>query len=55
MMIYLDTLSAGNPLEFTYRLKAKYPLKAKSGVIRVYECYNPDHAAEAAPVRLVVR
>jgi hypothetical protein len=41
-------------LTFTYRLRAKYPLKAKSFASRVYEYYNPEVGATAQPIELSV-
>lgn len=54
VIVYLDGLQAGQTLSFDYRLKAKFPLKAKTPASTVYEYYTPDHRAQSAPVGLVV-
>ena len=41
-------------VEFTYGLRAKFPLRAKTFVSRVYEYYNPTVEDRAEPVDLVV-
>jgi uncharacterized protein YfaS (alpha-2-macroglobulin family) len=55
IIIYLRELAAGKPVTINYQLMAKYPLKAKTARSVVYEYYNPDSRAEAAPVELTVK
>ncbi|MGQ9732977.1 MAG: alpha-2-macroglobulin family protein, partial [Candidatus Zipacnadales bacterium] len=54
IIIYLEELKAGQKVELQYRLKAKFPIKAKTPDSTVYEYYNPDNRGIAAPIELVV-
>ncbi|OIO98271.1 MAG: hypothetical protein AUJ92_01690 [Armatimonadetes bacterium CG2_30_59_28] len=54
-ILYLDRVEPGKPVTFDYRLKAKYPLKAKTPKSTVYEYYAPKVAAVAKPVEMVVK
>jgi len=54
ILVYVSNLSAGNPLTFTYRLRAKYPLLAQTPPSNAYDYYNPEVAGESIPQRLVV-
>ena len=54
IIIYLRELEQGKPVEISYSLLAKYPLKAKTTKSVVYEYYNPKSRAEAAPIQLTV-
>jgi hypothetical protein len=55
VIVYLDEVVSGKPVTFSYRLKAKYPLRAKGPSARAYEYYNPAAEAFAQPVDLVVK
>ena len=54
IIVYLDVVKAGEPVEFSYRLIAKFPVKAKTPKSTVYEYYNPDVNAEAEPQKITV-
>jgi hypothetical protein len=54
ILVYVSNLSAGNPLTFTYRLRAKYPLLAQTPASNAYDYYNTDVSGESAPQRLAV-
>ena len=54
IIVYLDYVDPENPVEFSYRLKAKFPLKAKTPASTVYEYYNPDIKDESQPQELTV-
>ncbi len=54
-ILYIDRVETAKPLSFSYRLKAKFPLKAKSPKSAVYEYYTPDNRGESKPVALVVK
>ncbi|HVV47574.1 MAG TPA: hypothetical protein VHC72_20325, partial [Bryobacteraceae bacterium] len=54
-ILYFDSIPANGRLSLTYRLRAKYPVKARTFESKVYEYYAPDIAARAAPVEFVVR
>ncbi|MDI6784604.1 MAG: alpha-2-macroglobulin family protein, partial [bacterium] len=55
IIVYLDKVEAGKPVKFSYRLKAKYPIRAKTPQSKVYEYYNPKVSSLAQPVELVVK
>jgi uncharacterized protein YfaS (alpha-2-macroglobulin family) len=55
ILVYIGNLSAGNPLSFSYRLTAKFPLRAQTPASNAYDYYNPQVGGEAAPQLLVVR
>ncbi|GAK60197.1 alpha-2-macroglobulin [Candidatus Vecturithrix granuli] len=54
IIVYLDHVDQKQPVEFSYRLKAKFPVKAKTPVSTVYEYYNPDVKNEALPQEITV-
>lgn len=54
ILIYVSNLSYGNPLEFSYRLLARFPLVAQTPASNAYDYYNPEVAGEAAPQLLTV-
>lgn len=55
IIIYLDALPAGKPLELTYRMKAKFPIRAQAPRSRVYAYYNPEAEGIAPPQEIRVR
>ena len=55
IIIYVTDLVGGEPLEFSYRLRAKFPLKAQTPASSAYDYYNPDVVGEDAPQVLTVR
>ncbi|MCD6352118.1 MAG: type II secretion system protein GspG [Armatimonadetes bacterium] len=54
IIVYLEELGPGAKVTFEYRLRAKYPLRAKAPACEAYEYYNPDNRAEAQPRQIVV-
>lgn len=54
IIVYLREIAQGKPVRIGYQLRAKYPLKAKTGKAVVYEYYDPEVRAEAAPTQLLV-
>ena len=54
IILYVRNLSGAQPLSFSYRLRAKFPLVAQTPSSVAYDYYNPSTAAEAAPVLLTV-
>ncbi len=42
IIIYVDKLDSEQPVSFSYRLKAKFPIVAQSRMSKVYEYYNPE-------------
>jgi hypothetical protein len=55
VIIYLDQVEGGHPVEFSYRLKAKFPIRAKTPTSRVYEYYNPEIGSLEQPIEMVVK
>jgi len=54
IIIYVSDLTAGQPLEFSYRLRAKFPLKAQTPASTAYDYYNPATVGEQTPTTLTV-
>jgi len=54
IILYLSNLNSEIPLRFRYRLRAKFPLRAKTASYQVYDYYNPDVAASQAPTEIEV-
>jgi uncharacterized protein YfaS (alpha-2-macroglobulin family) len=54
VVLYLRELPAGAPLQFSYTMRAKYPLRVETPRSAVYEYYNPKNRAESASARLQV-
>ncbi len=55
LLVYLQDLQAGQEVTFSYRLKARFPLRATIPAARVYDYYNPTSAAELPPQTIEVR
>lgn len=55
IIIYLDKLAAKKPLTLSYRMRAKFPIKAATPSSTVYRYYNPEIKATAKPVELTVK
>jgi hypothetical protein len=54
-ILYFDSVGAGDTVTLHFRLRAKYPIRARTFQSRVYEYYDPDVNAIARPVQLEVR
>jgi uncharacterized protein YfaS (alpha-2-macroglobulin family) len=54
VMLYFDGLNPKQRLEFAFRLRAKFPVRAQTFASRVYEYYNPTVEAKAKPQALIV-
>jgi uncharacterized protein YfaS (alpha-2-macroglobulin family) len=54
VILYFDGLSARQRVDFSYKLRAKFPVRAKTFVSRVYEYYNPTVEDKAKPVEMTV-
>jgi hypothetical protein len=55
IIIYLEEFDSKKPITFTYRLKAKFPLRAQTPSSTTYDYYNPGVTATQAPLMLTVR
>src|SRR5207249_12143043 len=54
-ILYFDSLGAGDTVTLKYRLRAKYPIRARTFQSRVYEYYDPEVNAVARPMQLEVK
>lgn len=53
-ILYLNSIGAGETLHLRFRLRAKYPIRAKNFASRVYEYYDPAVSDTAKPVQFEV-
>ena len=53
-ILYFDSFAAGETVKLNFRLRAKYPIRARTFASRAYEYYNPDVNSVARPVQLEV-
>jgi uncharacterized protein YfaS (alpha-2-macroglobulin family) len=53
-ILYFDGLSPKQVISFNVRLRAKYPIRARTFQSRIYEYYDPAQNATARPVQLEV-
>jgi hypothetical protein len=54
-ILYLDSFAPGETVTLRFRLRAKYPIHARTFSSRVYEYYDPDVNSIARPVQLEIR
>jgi uncharacterized protein YfaS (alpha-2-macroglobulin family) len=54
IIIYLEGLQAGQPLDFGYRIRARYPIRAQTPPSATYDYYNPGVSAVTAPTAIEV-
>jgi A-macroglobulin TED domain/Alpha-2-macroglobulin family/Carboxypeptidase regulatory-like domain/MG2 domain/A-macroglobulin receptor binding domain/Alpha-2-macroglobulin bait region domain/Macroglobulin domain MG3 len=54
-ILYFNSIAPGDTVTLHFRLRAKYPIRAKTFRSRVYEYYDPDVSSVARPVQLEVR
>ncbi len=54
IILYLEDLAYGEPFAFTFRLRARYPVKAQAPASVAYDYYNPDMRAIARPQAVTV-
>jgi hypothetical protein len=54
-ILYFDSLAPGDTVSLRFRLRAKYPIRARTFPSRAYEYYEPEVNAVARPVELEVR
>ena len=54
-LLYFDSFAPGEVVTLKYRLRAKYPIRARTFKSEVYEYYDPEIASVARPVQLEVR
>jgi hypothetical protein len=54
-ILYFDSIASGDRITLPFRLRAKYPIRARTLLSRVYEYYDPEVSSVARPVQLEVR
>jgi uncharacterized protein YfaS (alpha-2-macroglobulin family) len=54
IIVYLEGLRAGQSLDWTYRIRARYPIKAQAPPSSAYDYYNPAVNAVSAPANIEV-
>ncbi len=54
IILYVSDLKSGQPLEFSYRLRANFPLRAQTPASAAYDYYNPTVTGEKSPQTLTV-
>jgi uncharacterized protein YfaS (alpha-2-macroglobulin family) len=54
-ILYFNSIGPGDAVTLHFRLRAKYPIRARTFQSRVYEYYDPDVSSVARPVQLEVR
>ncbi len=54
-ILYFDSLAARDTVAIHFRLRAKYPIRARTFRSRVYEYYDPAVSAVAKPLLLEIR
>ena len=53
-ILYFNALSEKQTVTISFRLRAKYPIRARTFASRIYEYYDPDVHATTHPVQLEV-
>lgn len=54
IIVYLEGLKAGQALDFGYRIRARYPIRAQTPASVAYDYYNPGVSAVSAPAAIEV-
>ena len=54
VILYFDGLGARQKVEFSFKLRAKFPVRAQTFSSRVYEYYNPTVEDKTKPVEMTV-
>lgn len=55
VIIYLTKIEAMKEIEFNYRLKANFPIRAKTPSTIVYEYYTPSISGRSVPQMIVIK
>ncbi len=53
-ILYFNSIAPGDTVRLSFRLRAKYPIRAQTFPSRAYEYYDPDVNSVARPVQLEV-
>ncbi|MFN3201501.1 MAG: alpha-2-macroglobulin family protein [Bradymonadia bacterium] len=55
LLLYFTEVRPDAPVEFSYRLVARDPIRAEAPRSRIYSYYNPDVGSEALPIEIEVQ
>jgi hypothetical protein len=55
VIIYLEDFSSEAPLNFNYRMRARFPMRAQTPASSAYDYYNPADTTTRAPLQMTVR
>ncbi len=55
IIIYLENFSSAAPLNFSYRMRARFPMRAQTPPSSAYDYYNPTQSTLRPPLGVVVR
>ena len=55
VILYFEEIPGQEPVTFRYRMRAKFPVKAKTPPSTVYQYYEPSSRDDAEPVELTVQ
>jgi hypothetical protein len=53
-ILYFNSIAPGGAVRLSFRLRAKYPIRARTFPSRAYEYYDPEVNSVAQPVHLEV-
>ena len=54
-MLYFDSIAPGDTMALRFRVRAKYPIRARTFASRVYEYYDPEVNSATRPMQLEIR
>ncbi len=54
IIVYLEDFSSESPLRFSYRLRARFPMRAQTPPSSAYDYYNPADLTVQAPLEVTV-
>ena len=55
VVLYIETMKAGETLELSYRMQAQFVIKAKAPKSTVYKYYNPEERSDSRPFDIEVK
>ena len=54
IIVYLEDFSSATPLAFSFRMRARFPMRAQTPPSSAYDYYNPTDGTVKAPLQVVV-
>jgi hypothetical protein len=55
IILYMEKLDGNQTVTLTYQVKARFPIKARTPLSRVYPYYNPERVALSTPQEITVQ